>query len=453
MPRRTVQIALVAGTLLLLAAFWTLYGLRLRDGPFVDVKSFWLGARMALVEGVSPYGPAFAERAAATPGGFAHPFVYPPPSVLLLAPLASLSFEAGARLLLAASHLAFLGLAFGLARIAAPEGGRPGATWRGATWWGATWRDARGTGATWWGGRGPGAWDAPDLALLLAVCALIALSQASRITLGHGQINFFVCCGLVWFWAAYLGRASRAAGALGLVAAGLLKPYFGVAFALYLLAPQGRRLIAPTFGLSLLALAATLPLVPLQAWGDWISEDLLQLGAGGDLYLGQIPLTPGENFNLQNVLTDLRAAMAGTTGAAGPSGDAPARAGARAPWILLGLAALQLGAMARLARAGAVQSLPAGALMLLVFLAAPVSWVHYMLYAAVGCGILALCAWRVGPRWLAGGAGLALLLLLQPSALTASATDPARHLPGAAFLLVWAAAILASLTRRLPDPG
>lgn len=362
--------ALIGAVVLFFPLYWIVYGHGFLDARFVDAKSFWLGARLALVEGLSPYPwETFSAASERAPGGYAHPFVYPPPSLVLLWPLAGLGYGQATTALLAASHAGLLLTALGGGRILFAD--RPG--------------QSRAT-----------------LAVVAGLAIFLAASHAARVTLGHGQVNVFVVCGLVWFWAACLGRAPAAIGAAGLVVATLLKPYFGV-FALYLLLPGGRRLLLPVLVLCAALLVATLLAVPAAAWGDWVRIYLLGLSQDG-LYLGRFDVYGPENFAL-------RAAL-----------DAVVGPGTRAlwPWLVPAMALAQLAAILRLRDAQAdARTIQMAGLTLLVFLAAPVSWIHYLLYVVVASALVLVVALRGRRPVLAAVAGLTGATLLQPTALGA----------------------------------
>lgn len=84
------------------------------------------------------------------------------------------------------------------------------------------------------------------------------------------------------------------------------------------------------------------------------------------------------------------------------------------------------------------------ALYLLVFLIAPVSWPHYMLYGAVACSLVCLTAWRVGPLWLLLSAAVILVIIMQPSVFRVMG-EAARHFPALTFLALWVAIVVHGL--------
>ena len=401
-PRRLAAVLVVAAALFF-PLYWIVYGYGFLDARFVDAKSFWLGARLALVEGVSPYPwETFSAASDAAPGGYAHPFVYPPPSLVLLWPVAGLSYDGATTALLAASHAGLVLTALGCGRILHPQ---------------PPWQ-SRAT-----------------LAIVAGVAVFLAASHAARVTLGHGQVNVVVVCGLVWFWAACLGRAPAALGAAGLIVAALLKPYFG-AFALYLLLPGGRRLLLPVLGLSAALLAVTVLTVPLAAWGDWVRLYLFGLSREG-LYLGRFEIYGPDNFAL-------RAAL-----------DAVLGPGTRAlwPWVVPVMAFAQLSAIVAVRAAPAeARTVQMAGLTLLVFLAAPVSWIHYLLYAAVAAALVFVIALRGGQPVLAAAAGLAGAALLHPPAL--GLVHPlAVYAPVFLSTLLWGACVAHAAARHAPAPA
>lgn len=233
------------------------------------------------LDNVSPYSGDFALQSERTPGGYAHPFVYPPPSLVLLAPLAALDYGAATSAILLLSHVAFAGLVVGLWIIAASFGN-------------IELTDRRRL-----------------LAAVALVAACVAMSQPSRVSLGHGQVNFIVCCGLIWFWVAYLQSAPKIVGAAGLIVATLLKPYF-VIFAIFLFVLRGYRLIAPTAGLAIVLVAITVLVTPSQVWKDWAINFLFEIG-DSTVYLRQYPIYSADNFSLRSAIHDLSAPLGLTT--------------------------------------------------------------------------------------------------------------------------------------------
>ena len=400
-PRLSIGILAIAG--LFFPIYWIVYGVGILDAHFIDAKSFWLGARLALVEGVSPYPwETFSAASDQLPGGYAHPFVYPPPSLVLLWPLAGLSYGQATTALVAASHAGILLIALGCGCVLSAD----------------RLRQNRAT-----------------LAIVAGLAVFIAVTQATRVTLGHGQVNVVVVCGLVWFWAACLGRASAVIGAAGLIAAALLKPYFGI-FAIFLVLSGGRRLLTRVIALSLALLIVTALAVPLDAWGDWVRLYLFELSSA-DLYLGRFEIYSPNNFALRAVV------------------DALFGVESRAvwPWLVSAMVAAQLGALVRTRAAPAeARTIQVASLMMLIFLAAPVSWIHYLLYVVVAAGLVFVISMRGGHTALAVLSGLTSAALLQPTAF--GTVHPwAVYTPVLLTTLLWTSCIARAFIPNMAAPA
>lgn len=394
-------IALLA--LSIIGVLWFQYGWELRSTRFIDAKSFWLGVRVAFIEGLIPYGQDFQNASEATPGGYAHPYVYPPPSLLLLAPLGAMDYEAATIALLVASHVALLLLVVGVAQ------------------------STLGTASL----KEP--W---SLALIVVIGALIGLSFGSRVSLGHGQVNYFVLCGIVWFWAACIGRAWRWTGAFGLVVAGLLKPYFGI-FALFLLFPVGRRLLVPFIVISSTLLALSVAILPTGTWSAWVSNALGEL-VDGELYLGQYPIYSETNHALRSAVDALIGHFTGAGSAVWRDAQLI---------VAFTMLTVQLLAMWTRRTARYAQTVPAMALLPLVFLLSPVSWPHYGLYSAVSAGVLLAFAYSVQAPLLGAVAAGCLCMLLHPPAIANVTGLPEHSIMGIVSVILWSAAMAWSLTK------
>lgn len=387
---------LVASAILpFLAVYGVVYGFSFANRHFVDANSYWVAAQMSFLEGVSPYGDAFDAASAASPAGFAHPFVYPPPSLALFAPFALLDYHPSTLVLLAASHAAMLVTFAGLAL------------------------------ASWGTLRPPGTADA----LVFVVCVvLVASAQASRVTLGIGQINFFALAGLVFFWAAILGHANRWIGAAGLLLLALLKPYFA-AVGLVVLLPAGRHMLGPSLVTAMGSVVVSLAMFPASFWSDWITGYLLPMAGESD-YLGR--------YHYASLLNNNLAAALQNAPGLGPGAATFHAVGAAVAILLQGLA------LARHRRDAGRLTLPAMATLPLVFLLAPYSWSHYLVYCAVAAAMVALSS-TVRREWIPLLAAIALLLvLLQPTALPLLEWAVV-YLPTFAVAAFWLVAITWSL--------
>jgi len=91
-----------------------------------DLPSFYFGARLAFVEGVSPYGAeAFAE-ASRWVGSYVFPYIYAPPSLLTFWPFAALSPDGARTAMVVVNVVAtFVFLALTVRKILPHALGRP----------------------------------------------------------------------------------------------------------------------------------------------------------------------------------------------------------------------------------------------------------------------------------------------------------------------------------------
>jgi hypothetical protein len=116
-------------------------------------------------------------------------------------------------------------------------------------------------------------------------------------------------------------------------------------------------------------------------------------------------------------------------------------------------------ALAQLAAILAVRAGPADArtmqmagLMLLVLLAAPVSWIHYLLYAVVAVALVFVVALRGARPGLAAVAGLTGAALLHPPAF--GLVHPlAVYAPVFLAALLWVACLAQAAARAEPAPA
>ena len=231
------------------------YGLRLIGSSFIDFPSFWVASKMAFGAGIAPYGGAFAASAAEWVEGYVHPFLYPPATLVLLAPLAWLPLDL--------AEIGMLALNFGL---------------------------AIGIG---WLLAGPHAAPVERVAVIL----FVMMAQSVRQTIGHGQVNLIVLFGAL-LALRHMSRQLLAGVVLGLSV--LLKLYFTVLLAVLLLHRRWLALAGALGALGILSLAV-LPFAPEGSWRAW-GEMVLVPTAAEDGLAGKFLLGSERNISLTGVM-------------------------------------------------------------------------------------------------------------------------------------------------------
>ncbi|MEL6475713.1 MAG: glycosyltransferase family 87 protein [Pseudomonadota bacterium] len=372
-------LAMFAGLGLFCAAYAYLYGWRLIGAEFIDLPSFWVGAKMAFAQAQPPYGPAFGEAAASLAPGYVHPFLYPPATLVLLAPLSALSLTDAGTAMLAVNLLCAPAIGVLLARLVSREG------------------------------------QVTPAALIVAGVVFVLAAQATRQTIGHGQVNLAVVLGLLAGLAAVRARLSPVTTGLFLALAILLKLYFGLVLLCLLLHGQWRAVLTSLAWLGAISIVS-LGVVPAGSWAAWLDFVLLPSRDAAAL-AGQFDLASPRNLALSGVI--LRWA---------PEGVAEGLRLAATLTLLLATCGISL--WRRRAGAEAPSLAEFGAYLCLVVLVAPNSWVHYMVFVLPAAMAVAWAAWRFGSIWLIVLAAGGILVLLQ---------NPARLLGG----LVGAADLLA----------
>lgn len=217
--------------------YWS--GFALKANWVLDYPSFYVAARLALVEGSTPYGFGALDDYSIAMDRWLPPFVYPPPSLLAFWPLTVFRLEHAFVLFTIVSHLCLLGTMWLILTrlISLPEQ-----------------RQLR------------------TLALCLCVGYML-LSDAVPATLNLGQINiiagFFVCLSLT----ALVEDKPAWRIALPLCLAILLKTY--PVLLLILLVTRGKyRAAALTVGCYGLFVAAAAVLLPAEVWTSWRTQVL-----------------------------------------------------------------------------------------------------------------------------------------------------------------------------------
>ena len=217
---------------LLYLQFIFLYGWEYRNIPNVDLPSFYAASVRFFRYGESPYDLASLRLFMSQDARYVYPFVYPPQSLLLFFPLSELTYANARVAVLLVNHLIFLVLMWVipvyLLRV--------------------------------WPGRG--------LAFALCVLYLITFYPVV-VTLNHGQVNIILLACIVLFWL-FARRESAVLAGFFLALAILLKTYPLVVIPFLLLIGRWRE-SAYTLAWLGLATMVSLMLIPNPIWHDWIT--------------------------------------------------------------------------------------------------------------------------------------------------------------------------------------
>jgi hypothetical protein len=319
------------------------YGWNLAQDPNVDFPSYYHAARLAFVEGKTPYGFSAFDAASAAMGRKVHPYLYPPPSLLAFGPLAKFSLMQAQTLFLIASHLCFLG-----------------SIWLMLTRLTLLPRDSR----------------LREITLGCSMIYLLCFDPALA-TLALGQVNliafFFICLAL-----AALKHGSPAWRiALPLSVAILLKTYPVLLLPLLLFRRQYRAIALTCVFFGMFAALTTLVL-PLEIWSSWFRE---VLPAGGYANNAVSAGVPWRSQNINGFVTRLLLAN--------PFSEAPLAhpflAKPVATILALAVAGVTVLLSFRLSRRGGAHYERIGddevaTFLLMIFLIAPLSWDHHLVY-------------------------------------------------------------------------
>ena len=222
------------------------YGFFYASREHADFPSFYFCAVLAFQEGVSPYGDAIV-RFGQQIGYPVKAFVQPPPSLLMYHPLSLVSYETAKIVLLVINHLAVLFIIYFLSfKLLRRRGGAEGVF-------------------------------AFFILFILVFWPIIA-------TLGLGQFSLLVLIGLCFTWYGLRRQWHAWRIALPLAFTILLKVY-PVIFLVLLFVKKQYRVLIWTAALLVVAVAASVVVVPGAAWSDWFKE-LLPTGAYGSTPLG-----------------------------------------------------------------------------------------------------------------------------------------------------------------------
>jgi alpha-1,2-mannosyltransferase len=217
--------------------FMFAYGIEAWPRPSVDFPPLYFATKVVFEEHRVPYGDdAFAAQAL-TLGRWVPPFLYPPPSLLILWPLHFFDYDTGKAVLLAVNHLCIIF---------------------------ATWFILRRLF------RGEFDGTATPVAGALAI-VYIMLFDPSVVTLHLGQVNFLLLVCLCLTWHALRRNAHAVAIAVPLSLAILIKTY-PLALLPLLVFRRRYAAVAWTLGLFGLYCIASYVLLPQNIWADWLQK-------------------------------------------------------------------------------------------------------------------------------------------------------------------------------------
>ena len=308
-----------------------------------DFPTLYWGAKMVFEERRSPYVEgAFAE-VEHRENRRVFPYLYPPPSLLLFYPFSAVTYDAAKVRLLVASHVCLLVflylLFFRIAPFEAPPGGRPLA-------------DA-----------------------LMTVFVLNYYPVADNFA--WGQINLIVLALVCFAWLALKRGGHALSVAVPLSLAILLKTYPVLLLPLLVI----RKRYAATgavIGLLALYVLAAWAVLPQSLWGDWVRNVLPTGGYGLRPFNLFLPVEPW-NHSINGFMLFVQ-------------DRAPSLLGLPTRWLTRPLTYLLAGAVAaatvwlsylsaRGGRGAKTLDLEVSLFLLMMFLVAPLSWEHHLVYA------------------------------------------------------------------------
>ncbi|HSH39060.1 MAG TPA: glycosyltransferase family 87 protein, partial [Chthoniobacterales bacterium] len=231
--------ALLWLALFLYIPFLIAHGVDAWTQPAVDFPPLYSATKVVFDEHRAPYGDNAFEQQAIALGRWVPPFIYPPPSLLLIWPLHFFSYEGAKALMLVINHACLLfALGFMLRKLFRDDSER-----------------SYGTVAA---------------ALIIAYALLF---DPAVVTMQLGQVNLvlLVCICLVWH--ALKQNGSAWAMAIPLAFAIVLKTYPGL-LVLLLIACRRYKAAALTLGLFAGFCALSFAVLPSGIWTDWITRVL-----------------------------------------------------------------------------------------------------------------------------------------------------------------------------------
>lgn len=334
-PAQNYSRALICLAIFLYLPFLIAHGFDAWKQPAVDFPPLYSATRVVFVDHASPYGENAFEQQAVTLGRWVPPFIYPPPSLLLLWPLHLFSYEGAKALMLVINHACLLfALGFMVRKLFRDDFARP--------------------------------FGAVAAAVTIAYTLLF---DPAVVTVQLGQVNLLLLVCICLVWHALKQNKSAWAIAVPLALAIVLKTYPGL-LVLLLIGCRRYKATALTLGIFAAFCALSFALLPSGIWADWIAKVL----PNGD------EAHPGP-WN-QNI----RAFIARTFMPNGFSEPLFAWPGVVKPAIMLLSAAVLATTLWlsyrcwRRGDGGRLVDLQTSLYLFTIFLIAPVSWEHHFIY-------------------------------------------------------------------------
>ena len=218
--------------------FLIAHGFHAWTAPAVDFPPLYSATKATFDEGRSPYGDNAFEQQAVMLGRWVPPFIYPPPSLLVVWPLHFFSYEGAKALMLVINHACLVfAIGFMLRKLFREEFER-----------------------------------APQLAAALTI-AYCLLFDPAVVTVQLGQVNLLLLVCICLMWHALRTNGSPWAIAIPLSLAIVIKTYPGLLM-LLLLASRRYKAAGLTLALFGVYCAASYVLLPTGIWSDWITKVL-----------------------------------------------------------------------------------------------------------------------------------------------------------------------------------
>jgi len=324
--------------------YWS--GFALKATRVMDYPSFYLAARLVFQEGVTPYGPGALDDYASALGRQLPPFVYPPPTLLAFWPLTAFSLERAFIVFTIVSHMCLLGSIWLILGKLVPLPRRK------------LWRTI----------------------LLSAGIAYLLLSDAVATSLNLGQINlialFFICLSLV----ALQEEKPAWRTALPLSIAVLLKTYPILLIGLLVARRKFRAALLTVLCCGVFVAVAAFA-VPTDVWASW-RNDVLPAAVASKAE-AQLFSHSNVSFVWNQSITGLFTRLFGQ---AVPSTSSFFHPGLVKPLAILtgaglmGLTMILSWLAARKRETAKHSTDDLAAFVLMVYLVAPVSWDHHLVF-------------------------------------------------------------------------
>jgi alpha-1,2-mannosyltransferase len=324
--------------MLVYATFLISYGLNYLSIPYVDLPTFYHAANAVFDEGRSPYDPVTLAETGERSEQTLFPFLYPPPSLLALYPYSLVSYRTAGLITLIANHLLILLFVFLFAKIRT-EFNEP--TFR-------------------------------TVALVY-----VFLFHPIVTTLNRGQVNLLVLVLICLAWLSLKRQLHAAWVALPLALAILIKAYPALIL-LYLLVRRKYRESFWCVGFLVLFSLVAFSAMPAQLWNDWFFE-VLPTGGYGKEPLGLFSPAGPWNQSINGFTARLFLPSEFSEVLLTSPGATRIVPAAIAAFLLAALLAIGHRS-ARTDGAGEGIDAEFSLVLLTMFLVAPFSWIHHLVF-------------------------------------------------------------------------